>query len=113
MFPHTITIYHHKIIKGTDSYSKTILNGFYIMNGSAVSDTQKGVDSRHNITIISNSENAHSFNNKWNVAINDKIVVGAGMDINSFKELNDCITVTGIEINVCGSDVDNIVIKGV
>lgn len=113
MFPHTITIYHHDIINGADRYSKTVLSGFYVMQGKTVSDTQKGVDSKSQTTIISNAENAHFYGGKWTVSINDKVVLGVGKDIKSFRELKDCIAVSDIEINVCGSDVDNIVITGV
>lgn len=113
MFPHAITIYRHDIINGADCYSKNILSGFYVMQGKTVSDTQKGVDSKGQTTIISNVENARSCGDKWTVSINDRIVLGVGKDIKSFRELKDCITVSGIEINVCGSDVDNIVITGV
>ena len=113
MFPHTITVYHHDIIDGTDSYKKTVLSGFYYSDGKSIAGTVKGVDSKSKAIIISNAENARNFGVSWTVAIKDRIVIGEGKDISSFKELDNAITVTDVVVNVCGSEVDNIVISGV
>lgn len=113
MFPHTITIYHHEIINGVDSYTKTVLSGFYYNGGKSLSGTDKGIDSKGKVTIISNAENAHNFGVSWTVGIKDKIVVGVGDDIRSFKELDNAVTVMDVAVNVCNCDVDNIVISGV
>mgnify|MGYP000822708212 CR=1 FL=1 len=113
MFPHTITIYHHDIINGVDNYKKTVLDGFYYSGGKTLSGTDKGIDSKGKVTIISNAENAHNFGVSWTVSVKDRIVIGVGKDIKSFKELGDAITVTDVAVNVCNSDVDNIVISGV
>lgn len=43
---------------------------------------------------------------------NDMILFGEGEDITSFREIRNAVTVTGIAVNVCNSDVDNIVITG-
>ena len=113
MFPDTITIYHHETKNGIDNYQKTILRGFYWCGGRTLSGTGKGIESKSETTIISNADNAHSYGSKWAVNIGDRIILGEGEDISSFKALNNAITVADIANHVCGSDVDNIVITGV
>ena len=112
MFPHTITIYHHSIENGEDKYERTILEGFYWNGSKSLTAADKGADSEKTTTIISNPENAHKYGAEWMIQPNDMIFFGEGKDIASFREIRNAVTVTGIAVNVCNSDVDNIVITG-
>lgn len=110
MFPHTITIYHHSIENGEDKYDKTVLGGFYFNSAKGVSKDGKGISNDNATTIISNVENAHKYGTEWMIQPNDMVLLGVGNDITSFRELQNAFTVIGVAENVCGSDVDNIVI---
>lgn len=112
MFPHTVTIYHHSTENGEDKYIKTVLEGFYWNDKISLAAGNKGAESEKATTIISSPENAAKYGTDWTVQVNDMVRLGKGDDIKSFKELNGAVTVTGIAVNVCGSDVDNVVITG-
>lgn len=112
MFPHTITIYHHSIKNGEDKYDKTILEGFYFNAEKGISKDGKGVGNDNSATIISNAENARKYGIEWIIQPKDMVLLGEGKDITSFRELQNAFTVTGVAENVCGSEVDNIVITG-
>lgn len=112
MFPHTITIYHHSTENGEDRYSKTVLKGFYWNAGKSLTGADKGAESEKATTIISNPENAHKYGTEWIIHLDDMVLLGEGKDITSFREIENAVTVIGIAVNVCGSDVDNIVITG-
>ena len=112
MFPHTITIYHHEVIHGSDVYSKTVLSGFYWSNRFTLIQGGKGVESLNVCTIISNKAMADTFGDEWTVKEGDRIIQGVGDDITSWKQLYDYVTVLGIDVNKANSSVDNIVITG-
>ena len=113
MFPDKITIYHHDIVNNEDVYQKTTVNGFYWNESTALDDANKGIKSKKQVTIISSPENAHTYGSEWTVCIDDVIVKGKGGAITSLKEVENGVTVKGVAVNVCNSDVDNIVITGV
>lgn len=113
MFPHTITIYHHEIVNNADTYQRTVLSGVYWYGGTSLSSSNKGIDSKGKVNIITNVENARNYGAGWTVNIGDKVVLGEGGEITSLKSLINAITVTDIAVNVCNSDVDNITIAGV
>lgn len=112
MFPHTITIYHHSIENGEDKYIKYILSGFYWNDEKSLSAADKGIKSTKEATIISNPENARKYGTEWNILPGDRVLLGIGENITSFKDLKEAVTVIGVAANVCNSDVDNVVIRG-
>lgn len=113
MFPHTITIYRHSVINGADVYDKQVLDGFY-WNGKVTQNADnKGVDNTAKITAVSSPERAKSYGDKWSVEVGDIIIKGKGSNISSLKELTlPYYKVCAVEENICGSDVDNIVVSG-
>ena len=112
MFPNTITIYRHNVLDGADVYEKQILNGFYWYGKAVQSATDKGVENSAQITVVSSPKMAQSYGDKWTVQVGDIIIKGKGDDIKSLRELSNQHIVDGVEVNVCSSDVDNIVISG-
>lgn len=113
MFPHTITIYRHSTENGTDVYTKQVLDGFYAVVNKSLTTDQKGVEHNKPSVIISSPEKAQKYGTEWTVQGKDKIIIGEGADITSFMDIPEAITVTGIEVNVIGSAVDNVTITGV
>lgn len=112
MFPHTITIYHHTVAGGEDIYSKTVLNNVYYHAKKSTDQSEKGVVSAKETEITASPEVSRQMGKDWNVFTEDRIVLGEGVDIQSWKELKGAITVTGIDVNVIGCAVDNVVITG-
>ena len=110
MFPHTITIYHHSVENSEDKYNKTVLDGFYFNSAKGTAKDGKGAGNDNTATIISNVENARKYGTEWIIQPKDMVLLGEGKDITSFRELQNAFTVTGVAENVCGSEVDNIVI---
>lgn len=111
MFNESITVYHYD--KKTDMYNKTVLNGWHWQSKITAQKDGKGTFNSIETTIISNAENAQNFSVAYEICINDRIVKGVNSDIKSFKELKDSICVNGIEVNVYGSSLDNIVVTGI
>ncbi|MCM1115610.1 MAG: hypothetical protein NC397_08960 [Clostridium sp.] len=114
MFPHDITIYRHCVLNGTDIYNKQVLNGFYWNCKTAQSVKNKGADNAAEVTVISSPQMAQRYGNKWKIQVGDIIIKGKGSNISSLKDLTDVqyYKVYAVEENICGSDVDNIVVKG-
>lgn len=112
MFPHTVTIYHHSTENGRDKYSFIVKEGFYWNDKISLAVGNKGAETEKATTIISSPENAAKYGTEWTVQVNDMVMLGKGGEIKSFKELNGAVTVTGIAVNVCGCEVDNVVITG-
>lgn len=110
MFPHTITIYRHTTNAGADVYNKQTISGFYTVQNISLTTDQKGVDVSKPTTIISSAENAQKYGKEWTVQAKDRIVIGPGADITSFTDIPNAMTVMGIQINVIGSECDNITI---
>lgn len=113
MFPHTITVYHLDKADGRDRYIKTVLDGWYWNSEKALQKDNKGILSTKPTTIVSDVKNARNFGTEYEICDNDRIILGTGDDIASFKELKNAVTVKDIAVNICNSEVDNIVITGV
>lgn len=111
MFPDTITIYRHSIINGADIYDKEILSGFYWYGKTIQNTANKGTESVSEITVVSGPEMAKAFGEKWTTQIGDIIIKGKGNDISSLKELTESHKIYAVNVNVCNSDVDNIVLN--
>ena len=111
MFPDTITIYRHSVLNGADVYEKQVLSGFYWYGKVTQSTANKGVENAAEITVISNPEMAKTFGDKWTAQVGDIIIKGKGNDISSLKELTESHKIYAVEVNVCDSDVDNIVLS--
>ena len=112
MFPHTITIYRHKEVNDADVYEKQILKSFYTVQNKTLSQDSKGFSNSKPTSIISSPEMAQKYGTEWTVELKDRIVIGNGADITSFDDIPNAIVVQSIEVNVIGSDVDNITILG-
>lgn len=111
MFPHSITIYKHSVIDGEDAYFMQCLDGFYWQERNSRSNKDKGAEATSEIIVVSSSQNAQNFNDKWNIDIGDIIIKGKGNHITSLKELDEYYKVNAVSVNVCGSLVDNIVVN--
>lgn len=115
MFPHTITIFRHIQDLTTDTYIKHVLNGVYWYGSKHSNKSSNGVIKEKNINIIIPKNLVDSFKIEWDININDKVVLGEVDDITSVNDLKvyeDVINADDISINICNSDLDNIVISG-
>lgn len=113
MFPHTITIYHHSVVNGTDTYSRTELAGCYWNHKASQAGAGKGTEKTDSYTVVVNPELTALYGKTWNVYAGDRVVKGPASDITSWKDLKgDVMTVKVVEENICGSGVDNITLLG-
>lgn len=113
MFPHTITIYHHSVVDGTDVYSRTELKGCYWNLKASQAGSGKGTEKTDSYTVVVNPELTALYGVTWNVTTGDRAVKGSAPDITSWKDLKgDVMTVKVVEENICGSGVDNITLLG-
>ena len=113
MFPHTITIYHHSVVGGTDVYDRTVLPGCYWVHKASQVGTGKGTEKTDSYTVVVSPEQTALYGQTWNVYAGDRAVKGSASDITSWRELTgDVMTVKVVEENICGSRVDNITLLG-
>lgn len=113
MFPHTVTIYHHSVVGGTDVYDKTVLSGCYWSRKGSQTGSGKGTEKTDSYTVIVNPALTALYGTTWKAYAGDKVVKGSAPDIQSWKELTgDVMTVKVVEENICGSCVDNITLLG-
>lgn len=108
MFPHTITIYHHSVVKGTDVYSRCVVHGCYWMHKAGISESGKGAEKTDTVTIVASPEATAQYGITWSVCAGDRVVKGHSPDILQWKDLKNAFVVKTVEENVCGSSVDNI-----
>lgn len=111
MFPHTVTIYHHSIVNDTDTYEKYTVEGAYWFGPGQISLKNKGVEAVSNVTVIFSPEQSKQFGKRWKAQKGDRIIQGAGEDITSFKDIPNALSIVGIEDNLVGSAVDNVVLS--
>ena len=115
MFPHTITIFRHIQTLSEDSYTRYVLKGVYWYGSERTSKSGNGVVKDKSVNIIISKDLVDTYKTEWDVKLHDKIVLGEVDDITSVNDLNiyeDVINVTSINPNICGSELDNIVIVG-
>lgn len=113
MFPHTITIFHHSVVNGTDVYSRTEVPGWYWSHTAAQAGSGKGTERADSYTVIASPETTALYGDSWSVKVGDRAVKGPAPDIASWKDLTgDVMTVKAIQENICGSCVDNITLTG-
>lgn len=113
MFPHTITIYHHSVVNGTDVYSRTEVSGWYWNRKVAQTGSGKGTERADTYMVVASQATTALYGDSWSVNVGDRVVKGSGPDITSWKDLKgDVMTVKAIEENICGSGVDNITLIG-
>lgn len=113
MFPHTITIYHHDVVSGTDVYSRTEVPGWYWNHKAGQTGSGKGTERTDTYTVVASQATTALYGDSWSVKVGDRVVKGSGPDITSWKDLTgDVMTVKAIEENICGSSVDNITLIG-
>ena len=113
MFPHTITIFHHSVVNGTDVYSRTEVPGWYWNHKAAQTGSGKGTEKADTYKVVASQLTTSLYKDTWDVYVGDRVVKGSAPDITSWKDLKgDVMTVTAIEENICGSSVDNITLIG-
>lgn len=142
MFPHTITIFHHSVVNGTDVYSRTEVPGCYLTKTASRAGSGKGTEKTDSYMVVASPEATTLYGNTWRVFTGDRIVksdalfgsipsfagvavagstvcgetaYGASLyqDIRSWKDLPDNVMIVkAIEENICGSSVDNITLIG-
>ena len=113
MFPHTITIFHHSVVNGTDVYSRKEVCGWYWHKHASQTTAGKGTEKTDSYTAIASPETTAFYGDSWSVEVGDRVVKGSAPDITSWKELKgDVMVVRAVEENVCGSSVDNITLTG-
>lgn len=110
MFPHTITIYRHSVENNADVYRLQTVSGVYWYGSDTVTVSGNGIQAAHPVTVVSSPDLAATFGTDWDVKPGDRIVRGTGIEISSWKELADCVTVKKVDDNRCGGRVDNITI---
>lgn len=117
--PHTITIYN----KYNDKYFKSILNDVYYYGTDSINVSGKGIAESGSINIIIDGDNLSKYiseekyvgdNETFTVQTNIRIVLGEGPNITSLNEIEKLkqITVFSFDVNIVGSDLDNILIGG-
>ena len=110
MFPHTITIYRHRVENGADIITRQIVKGVYWYGGTGITPSGKGTTEENSATIITSPETAAQYKNGWDIEPKDRILKGEHPEIKSLKEILAALTVLKVDENICGSTVDNITI---
>ena len=110
MFPHTITIYRHKVENGADVITRQIVKGVYWYGGTGITSSGKGTTEDNLATIIASPEATAQYKSGWDIEPKDRILKGEHPEINGLREIPAALTVLKVEENICGSTVDNITI---
>ena len=115
MFPHTVTIYSHRVEEGKDVYTRTLVDGVYVYGASGVTNVERGEAADSTITIVSSPDRAADYGAAWQVKPNDRIVLArCEKQIASFRDLEGLpmMTAMKIEDNRAFGAADNITISG-
>nr|DAZ72420.1 MAG TPA: hypothetical protein [Caudoviricetes sp.] len=127
MFPDEITIFNKIENDDETTYHKTNLKNVIWYGTDNINLLGKGIVNSDDINIVipleslSDYKKVSEFNelddksNFFTLQKEDKIVKGVADDIKSVKELSkyeNVVTIKGIEENLFGSSIDNILIKG-
>lgn len=110
MFPHTITIYRHKVEAGADVITRQIVKGVYWYGGSGIASSGKGTTENNSATIIASPETTKQYKSGWTIEPKDRILKGEHPEITGLKDIPAALTVKSVDENICGSTVDNITI---
>ena len=110
MFPHTITIYRHRVENGADVITRQVVNGVYWYGGEGITSSGKGTTEDNSATIISSPETTEQYKSGWDIEPKDRILKGEGPEINGLREIPAALNVLKVDENICGSAVDNITI---
>lgn len=111
MFPQTITVYRHKVKNGADFYEKQTVSGFYCYGKSGLSIQGRGVQNADAVEMISSPEAARTFASQWTCGKGDRVLIGEGNDISSFKDIPNAYTVLSVQTNIIGSPCDSVTIS--
>lgn len=118
--PHTITIYNE--YKG--EYLKSILHNVYWYGTDSINISGKGIVEAGAINIIIDGDNLLKYvtereykgdKNTFTIQRENRIILGEGPDIVSVDDIPNnfkIMTVFGIDENLVGSSIDNILITG-
>lgn len=118
--PHTITIYN----KLNDVYHKKTLHGVYWYGADSINLSGKSIVESGNINIIIDRDNLKNYVSEneftgeketYTIQNENRILLGEGPDITSLTEIPETfkqMTVFGIDENLVGSSIDNILIIG-
>ena len=110
MFPHTITIYRHRVENGADIITRQIVKGVYWYGGEGITPSGKGTVEDNPATIITSPETTAQYKSSWDIGPKDRISKGEHPEINGLKEIPAALMVLKVDENICGSTVDNITI---
>lgn len=110
MFPHTITIYRHRVENGADVITRQIVKGVYWYGGAGITASGKGTTEDNSATIIASPETTGQYKGGWTIEPKDRILKGEHPEITSLREIPASLTVLKVDENICGSTVDNITI---
>lgn len=117
--PHTITMYN----KYQDKYKRTELNDVYWYGTDSINISGKGIVESGSINIIIDGVNVLKYipeeeyigdKNTFTIQKGMRIILGNGPDITSINEVENFrqMTVFSYDINIVGSELDNIFISG-
>ena len=118
--PHTITIYNE--YKG--EYLKSILHNVYWYGTDSINISGKGIVEAGAINIIIDGDNLLKYvtereykgdKNTFTIQRENRIILGEGPDIVSVDDIPNnfkIMTVFGIDENLVGSSIDNILVTG-
>ncbi len=107
MFPYTITIFTYDEELGT--YSKQVVEGVWWTGSDSVSISQNREHSASTTVVI-----PKELMNDVKVTNGCYIVKGEHENITSLEDLegSECFQVSSVQINDCGTELDNITING-
>ena len=107
MFPHTMTIYRYD----GETYSKQVIDDVYWHEVIGVNQASHGVSQSKSVQVTTSPDRTKTYGVEWDCKPEDRIILGNGEDITTFKGLNG-YTVLSIAFNTPLGNVDNIVITG-
>ena len=111
MFPHTITIYRHRVENGADVITRQIVKGVYWYGGTGITASGKGTTEESSVMIIASPETTAQYKDGWTIEPKDRVLKGEHPEINGLKDIPAALTVLKVDENICGSTVDNITIS--
>lgn len=103
MFPHTITVFTKD---ENDEYQRVVIEGVYWYGSTSRTLSNKGMDDGASVKVV---VPLRLFKG---IERGSLIVKGLVSEIKSIAELNDYITVTSLDVNDVGSEIDHVIVQG-
>lgn len=111
LYPHTVTVYHHDVVGDKNVYLRTVLSGVYYRKSVKYTKSGNGFENVPGTVVSCNPVLSRGYNDNWRCFPGDKLIKGVGSDIESFKELSEAVTVKSVDVNLCSSELDSVVIR--